>query len=73
MNFPASNGRARPPGAPDQRETDEFATGSSEWPDDLSRRNFLRLAGATLALGGLNSCTNSRWKKLFRTLSSRRS
>jgi len=40
-----------------QRETDEFASGASEWPDDLSRREFLRLAGATLALGGLNSCT----------------
>jgi Fe-S-cluster-containing dehydrogenase component len=63
MNFPASNGRARPQparrgeGAPDQRETDEFAPGSNEWSDDLSRRDFLRLAGATLALGGLNSCT----------------
>ena len=64
MNYPAANGRARPPGAPDgsasrpyQRETDEFASGSSEWPDDLSRREFLRLAGATLALAGLNSCT----------------
>ena len=40
-----------------QRETDEFASGASEWPDDLSRREFLRLAGATLALAGLNSCT----------------
>ena len=63
MNHPDANGRARPQparrgeGAPDQRETDEFATGASEWSDDLSRRDFLRLAGATLALGGLNSCT----------------
>src|SRR4029078_12393055 len=40
-----------------QRETDEFASGASEWPDDLSRREFWGLAGATLALAGLNSCT----------------
>ena len=64
MNYPASSGRARPPGAPGgsashsyQRESDEFASGSSEWSDDLSRRDFLRLAGATLALAGLDSCT----------------
>jgi len=63
MNDPANNGKARPQlarrgeGAPDPRETDEFASGSSEWSDDLSRRDFLRLAGATLALAGFNSCT----------------
>jgi len=64
MSYPASNGRTQPPGAPDgsasrpyPRETDEFASGASEWSDDLSRREFLRLAGATLALAGLNSCT----------------
>jgi molybdopterin-containing oxidoreductase family iron-sulfur binding subunit len=65
MNHPARHGRARSPGAPNgslsgshhQRETDEFAYGASEWTDDLSRREFLRLAGATLALAGLNSCT----------------
>ena len=64
MNHLPSNGRARPRGSPDasasrpyQREADEFASGASEWPDDLSRREFLRLAGATLALAGLNSCT----------------
>ncbi len=64
MNYPLANGRARPPGAPDgsasrpyPRDTDEFVSGSSEWSDDLSRREFLRLAGATLALAGLNSCT----------------
>jgi molybdopterin-containing oxidoreductase family iron-sulfur binding subunit len=57
MNYSASNGAARPLGAPNPRETDEFASGSSGWSDDLSRREFLRLAGATLALAGLNSCT----------------
>src|SRR5204863_697048 len=64
MNYRAANGRAQPPGAPDgsasrpyQRNTDEFAAGASEWPDDISRREFLRLAGATLAVAGFSSCT----------------
>ena len=77
MNYPASNGMAGPEparrgeGAPDgsasppyQRETDEFVSGASEWPDDLSRREFLRLAGATLALAGLNSCTKQPLEKI---------
>jgi molybdopterin-containing oxidoreductase family iron-sulfur binding subunit len=35
----------------------EFAPGASDWPQDLSRREFLRLAGATVALAGFSSCT----------------
>ncbi|HEX4124416.1 MAG TPA: TAT-variant-translocated molybdopterin oxidoreductase, partial [Tepidisphaeraceae bacterium] len=31
----------------------EFADGASAWPDDLSRRNFLKIAGASLAAGAL--------------------
>src|SRR5213082_2285737 len=46
------------------RETDEFASGASEWPDDLSRREFLRLAGATLALAGLSSCTKQPLERI---------
>ena len=65
MNSLSANGRARPPGAPDasgsrpshHRETDEFAPGASEWTEGLSRREFLRLTGATLALAGFSSCT----------------
>src|SRR6266513_417255 len=72
MNYPGANGRARPPGAPKgsasrpyhHRETDEFASGASEWPDDLSRREFLRLAGATLALAGLSSCTKQPLERI---------
>src|SRR5579862_7218658 len=30
----------------------EFAEGSSEWDDGVSRRNFLRLMGASLTLAG---------------------
>ena len=72
MNYPAANGRARPPGAPEssatrphhQREIDEFAPGASEWPQGLSRREFIRLAGATLALAGASSCTKQPLEKI---------
>jgi len=36
--------------------SDEFAAGASEWPTDLSRRRFLEITGATLALAGLAGC-----------------
>src|SRR5689334_15118136 len=35
----------------------EFPDGASEWWDGLSRRNFLKLAAASLALSGLTACT----------------
>ena len=35
----------------------EFPEQASEWPDGVSRRNFLRLMGASLAFGGLTNCT----------------
>jgi Fe-S-cluster-containing dehydrogenase component len=35
----------------------EFAPGAGEWTEGLSRREFLRLSGATLALAGFSSCT----------------
>lgn len=35
----------------------EFPPGASEWWDGLSRRNFLKMAAATLALSGLTACT----------------
>src|SRR2546423_11943011 len=35
----------------------EFPAGASEWEDGVSRRNFLKLTGASLALAGLNACT----------------
>jgi MoCo/4Fe-4S cofactor protein with predicted Tat translocation signal len=34
----------------------EFAADSSTWTDDLSRRKFLTLMGASLALAGLSGC-----------------
>lgn len=72
MSNTGNNGRARARGAPDgsasrpyqQRETDEFLNGASEWPEGLSRREFLRLAGATLAFAGLSSCTKQPLERI---------
>jgi len=35
----------------------EFPNHASEWSDPVSRRRFLALMGASLALAGLNGCT----------------
>src|SRR5947208_2296529 len=35
----------------------EFPRQASEWQDEDSRRNFLRIMGASLALAGLGACT----------------
>ncbi|HTU26066.1 MAG TPA: TAT-variant-translocated molybdopterin oxidoreductase, partial [Pirellulales bacterium] len=35
----------------------EFPAQASFWPDSLSRRNFLILMGASLALGGISGCS----------------
>src|SRR3954467_4738890 len=43
---------------------DEFLPGASEWPAGLSRREFLRLSGATLALAGLGACTKQPLEKI---------
>src|ERR1700746_1088838 len=34
----------------------EFPKGASEWVDSVSRRGFLRLMGASLALAGMPGC-----------------
>jgi molybdopterin-containing oxidoreductase family iron-sulfur binding subunit len=44
--------------------SDEFAAGAGEWSEGLSRREFLRLAGATLALAGFSSCTKQPPEKI---------
>ena len=36
---------------------DEFFPGASEWPEGISRREFLRLMGASIALAEFTSCT----------------
>ena len=35
----------------------EFPKGASEWLDSVSRRGFLRLMGASMALAGMTGCT----------------
>jgi len=35
----------------------EFPNGASEWDDGVSRRSFLKMAAASLALAGLTACT----------------
>jgi len=42
----------------------EFPQGASEWEDGVSRRNFLKLMGASLALAGLNACTRQPAEKI---------
>ncbi|HEY1770781.1 MAG TPA: TAT-variant-translocated molybdopterin oxidoreductase [Chthoniobacterales bacterium] len=43
----------------------EFPAGASEWPNDqLSRRHFLGLLGATLALAGVTGCTRAPADKI---------
>src|ERR1041385_5149469 len=38
----------------------EFPAGASEWWDGVSRRNFLKMAGVSLALAGLTACTKQQ-------------
>ena len=51
-------------GINDGDRSNEFAPGASEWTEGLSRREFLRLAGATLALAGFNSCTKQPLERI---------
>jgi Fe-S-cluster-containing dehydrogenase component len=44
--------------------SDEFASDASDWPAGLSRREFLRLSGATLALAGFGACTKQPLEKI---------
>ncbi|MBN1991117.1 MAG: TAT-variant-translocated molybdopterin oxidoreductase [Anaerolineae bacterium] len=42
----------------------EFPQGADQWPNPVSRRNFLKLMGASLALGGLTACTGGLPEKI---------
>lgn len=44
--------------------TDEFPPGAGEWPEELSRRDFLRRAAASAALAGLSACTRQPLEKI---------
>src|SRR5258706_4342061 len=43
----------------------EFPDGASEWDDGLNRRNFLKIAAASLALAGLTGCTKQPNQKIL--------
>ena len=45
------------PAAAFPREEDEFAPGAAEWPEEISRRRFLQIMAASLALAGGGACT----------------
>ncbi|HEY2143528.1 MAG TPA: TAT-variant-translocated molybdopterin oxidoreductase [Candidatus Udaeobacter sp.] len=51
-------------GDSEERNLDEFFPGSSEWPEGRSRREFLKLIGASLALAGFSSCTKQPIEKI---------
>jgi len=42
----------------------EFPQAASEWTNEMQRRDFLRLMGASLALGGLGACTKQPIEKI---------
>ena len=43
----------------------EFPPGASEWWDGLSRRSFLKMAAATMALSGLTACTKQPTREIY--------
>ncbi|HET9838936.1 MAG TPA: TAT-variant-translocated molybdopterin oxidoreductase [Candidatus Angelobacter sp.] len=43
----------------------EFPRHASEWVDPVSRRNFLKLAGASMALAGLAGCTKQPLEEIL--------
>jgi molybdopterin-containing oxidoreductase family iron-sulfur binding subunit len=48
-----------------QMQHREFPAGASEWEDTVSRRNFLKMAGASLALAGLPACTKQPTREIY--------
>src|SRR5437660_12795269 len=44
----------------------EFPRGASEWLDSLSRRGFLKLMSASLALAGMSGCTKMPLEPIVR-------
>jgi molybdopterin-containing oxidoreductase family iron-sulfur binding subunit len=46
------------------RAADEFPADAAGWPPDLSRRSFLKVMGASLALAGLPACNRQPPKEI---------
>src|SRR5438477_827946 len=49
---------------PSLRPIDEFTGGAADWPDELSRRKFIKLMGASIALAGATGCTRQPPEKI---------
>src|SRR5690349_18943662 len=43
----------------------EFPNGASEWDDGVTRRSFLKMAAASLALAGLTACTKQPVRQIL--------
>src|SRR5580700_9393009 len=59
-------------GSPEFREMmhREFPKGASEWLDAVSRRGFLQLMGASLAMAGMTGCTKLPLQEIVPTFAS---
>ncbi|HEU5078386.1 MAG TPA: TAT-variant-translocated molybdopterin oxidoreductase [Opitutaceae bacterium] len=49
---------------PPLRTADEFPDGASSWPSGVSRRDFLKLMGASFALAGISGCNRQPAKEI---------
>src|SRR5262245_61933279 len=49
----------------EQRGWDEFAAGAGDAPSEMSRREVLRLMGASAALAGVGACTQPPREKIL--------
>jgi len=60
------NGLEQVAGTPEFEEMlhREFPRFAAEWPEGVSRRNFLRLSAASLGLAGLTACTRQPIEKI---------
>ena len=51
---------------------EEFPSQASEWVDPVSRRGFLKVMGASMALAGLAGCTKQPDEPIFPYVKRRR-
>ena len=47
------------------RTPEEFPLGAGDWPNELSRRRFIQLMGASIALASTTSCTRSPLERIL--------
>ena len=56
--------KSEAPGLHDKARN-EFPDGASEWPESLSRRDFVKLSAATIALASLSACTKQPLREIL--------